>query len=195
MMSAKKSKKKEKQLEQTKISTDLKLPKIKIIEKELTLDENYSTNIKNMLEQLKEEKYIHLARTFDFGGLIAKPFAEKKGYKSQTFFDKLDELDKKIADWFKEKEKNQLPILSLSLNNNQNQKLKLLINLENFYLLGFINNQNQYFHFDDEIMEKVKQKNKEEIIELETKIKEITNKNQLGKLNKNLKNLQGESLK
>lgn len=167
---------------------------IEFIEKEITLDENYSTNIKNILEQLKEEKYIHPARTFDFGGLIAKPFNEKKGYKSEIFFDKLNELDKKIADWIKEKAKTQLPILSLSLNNNQNQKIKLLINLENFYFQGFIN-ENKYFHFDDELIEKVKEKNKEEIIELENKIKETTNKNQLGKLNKKLKNLEGESLK
>ncbi|WP_339047148.1 hypothetical protein [Spiroplasma endosymbiont of Colias croceus] len=145
---------------------------IEFIEKEITLDENYSKNIKKMLEQLKEEKYIHPARTFDFGGLIAKPFNEKKGYKSETVFDKLDELDKKIADWIKEKAKTQLSILSLSLNNNQNEKIKLLINLENFYVQGFIN-ENKYFHFDDELIEKVKEKNKKEIDKLKSLIKNL----------------------
>ncbi|WP_174481319.1 ankyrin repeat domain-containing protein [Spiroplasma endosymbiont of Danaus chrysippus] len=151
--------------------------------------------MKKILEELREKKSIHPLRTFNFGGLISKPFNEKKHYKSETVFDKLDELNKKIADWIKEKEKNQVSILILNLNNNQKQNVKLIINLENFYVQGFINNKNSYFYFDDELMEKVKQKNKEEIKKLESKIKKSTNKNELGKLNKKLKNLQGESLK
>ncbi|WP_348736238.1 ankyrin repeat domain-containing protein [Spiroplasma endosymbiont of Ammophila pubescens] len=149
--------------------------KVYIIEKEITLNKNYSDNIQKMLQELIDENYIDPLRSINMGGLISKELDNK------TIISKLEELEPKMADWFKKQQNNKEKILILTLKNSDNKSIKLVINLNNFYLLGFINNQNQYFYFDDELLEKIKQNNQNEITELE-KIK-----TDLEKLNKLIK--------
>jgi hypothetical protein len=131
-----------------------------IIEKEVTWDENYSDNIQKMLQELLNENHIDPLRSINMGGLISKELDNK------TIIAKLEELAPKIANWIKEQQNNKEKLLILTLKNSNNQSIKLVINLNNLYLLGFINNQNQYFYFDDELLEKIKQHNQEEIAKL-----------------------------
>lgn len=86
-----------------------------------------------------------------------------------------------MTGWFKKQQNNKDKILILTLKNSNNKSIKLVINLNNLYLLGFINNQNQYFYFDYELLKKIQQKNENEITEL----KKI--KTDLEKLNKLIK--------
>ncbi|BET37533.1 hypothetical protein [Spiroplasma ixodetis] len=74
-------KKKEKQLEQTKVSTDLELPKIEFIEKEITLDEKYSTNLKKIEDELVDEGYIDPLRTLNLGRLLSTNFSVNESKK------------------------------------------------------------------------------------------------------------------
>ncbi|WP_374696027.1 ankyrin repeat domain-containing protein [Spiroplasma endosymbiont of Polydrusus formosus] len=168
---------------------------VEFIEKEITLNENYSDNIQIMLQELINENYIDPLRMINNEGIVRTDYFEtnqniKERNENIKIIEKLDEILE-----LKKFDANKIRILVLTLKNKNDNKIKLVINLNNFYLLGIINNQNQYFYFDDELVEKVKQKNKEAIETLKNQIKEISNKNQLGNLNKKLKNLQGESLK
>ncbi|WP_374696572.1 ribosome-inactivating family protein [Spiroplasma endosymbiont of Polydrusus formosus] len=61
-----------------------------------------------------------------------------------------------MADWIKKQKNNKNKILILK--NSDNKDIKLVINLNNFYLLGFIN-KDKYFYFVDELLEKIKQNN------------------------------------
>lgn len=45
---------------------------------------------------------------------------------------------------------SKIRILILTLKNKDNNEIKLIINLDNFYLQGFINKNNQYFYFKEE---------------------------------------------
>ncbi|WP_342255471.1 ankyrin repeat domain-containing protein [Spiroplasma endosymbiont of Poecilobothrus nobilitatus] len=151
--------------------------KVDIIEKEITLNENYSDNIQKMLQELIDENYIDPLRSINMGGLISKELDNK------TIISKLEELEPKMANWInwiKKQQNNKDKILILTLKNSDNKDIKLVINLNNFYLLGFIN-KDKYFYFDDELLEKVKEHNQNEITELE-KIK-----TDLEKLNKLIK--------
>lgn len=107
------------------------------------------------------------------GGLISKELNNK------TIISKLEELEPKMANWIKEWQNNKEKILILTLKNSNNKSIKLVINLNNLYLLGFVNNQNHYFYFDDELLEKIKQHNQEEIAKLNNL------KNKLNKLKEN----------
>ncbi|WP_342263353.1 ribosome-inactivating family protein [Spiroplasma endosymbiont of Clivina fossor] len=140
-----------------------------IIEKEINLDENYSYNIQKMLQELIDEKYLDPLRSINMGGLISKELDNK------TIIYKLEELEPKIANWIKEQQNNKEKILILTLKNSNNKNIKLVINLNNLYLLGFINNQNKYFYFDDELLEKIKQHNQEEIKKLNNLKEKLNN--------------------
>ncbi|WP_338967944.1 ankyrin repeat domain-containing protein [Spiroplasma endosymbiont of Lonchoptera lutea] len=167
-----------------------------IIEKEITLDENYSENIQKMLKEFMKNNQIDPLRMINNEGIVTTDYYEtdkRKKDRKDNLEIIIKELDKILE--LSQFNENKTIILILTLKNNDNKNIKLVINLNNFYVLGIINNQNQYFYFDDELVEKVKQKNKADIEILEKQIKETSNKNQLGKLNKKLKNLQGESLK
>ncbi|WP_342278095.1 hypothetical protein [Spiroplasma endosymbiont of Nephrotoma flavescens] len=120
-----------------------------IIEKEINLDENYSENIQKMLQELIDEKYLDPLRSINMGGLISKELNNK------TIISKLEELEPKMANWIKEWQNNKEKILILTLKNSNNKSIKLVINLNNLYLLEFVNNQNHYFYFDDELLEKI----------------------------------------
>ncbi|MFW4371222.1 MAG: ankyrin repeat domain-containing protein, partial [Spiroplasma sp. hy2] len=134
--------------------------KVDIIEKEITLNENYSDNIQKMLQELIDENYIDPLRRINMGGLISKELDNK------TIISKLEEFETKMANWFKNQQNNKDKILILTLKNSNNESVKLVINLNNLYLLGFINNQNQYFYFDDEILKRIEQINQEEVTKL-----------------------------
>ncbi|WP_342189704.1 ankyrin repeat domain-containing protein [Spiroplasma endosymbiont of Dilophus febrilis] len=142
---------------------------IDIIEKEVTLDKNYSEGIKKILQELIDEKYIDPLRSINMGGLISKELDNK------TIISKLEELDPKMINWIKKQQNNKEKILILTLKNSNNKRIKLVINLNNLYLLGFINNQNQYFYFDDELLEKIKQHNQEEIKKLNNLKEKLNN--------------------
>ncbi|WP_342263506.1 ankyrin repeat domain-containing protein [Spiroplasma endosymbiont of Clivina fossor] len=143
-----------------------------IIEKEINLDENYSYNIQKMLQELIDENYIDPLRSINMGGLISKELDNKD---NKTIIYKLEELEPKIANWIKEQQNNKEKILILTLKNSNNKNIKLVINLNNLYLLGFINNQNKYFYFDDELLEKIKQHNQEEIKKLNNLKEKLNN--------------------
>ncbi|UNF62750.1 ribosome-inactivating family protein [Spiroplasma poulsonii] len=134
--------------------------KVDIIEKEITLNENYSDNIQKMLQELIDENYINPLRSINMGGLVSKELDNK------TIISKLEEFEPKVANWFKNQQNNKDKILILTLKNSNNESVKLVINLNNLYLLGFINNQNQYFYFNDEILKIIEQINQEEITKL-----------------------------
>ncbi|WP_338967569.1 ribosome-inactivating family protein [Spiroplasma endosymbiont of Lonchoptera lutea] len=134
-----------------------------IIEKEVTWDENYSENIQKILQELIIEKYLVPLRSINMGGLISKDLDNKD---NKTIISKLEELEPKMANWIKEQQNNKEKILILTLKNSNNKSIKLVINLNNLYLLGFINNQNKYFYFDDELLETIRQANQNEITKL-----------------------------
>ncbi|WP_342264800.1 ankyrin repeat domain-containing protein [Spiroplasma endosymbiont of Clivina fossor] len=123
----------------------------------LTLNENYSESIEKMLQELINEKYIDPLRSINMGGLISAELDNK------TIISKLEELESKMTDWIKEQKNNKEKILILTLkkkkdetkNNDEDKEIKLVIRLENFYVLGFINNQNQYFDFKDEKLKQI----------------------------------------
>ncbi|MFW4370795.1 MAG: ankyrin repeat domain-containing protein [Spiroplasma sp. hy2] len=141
-----------------KMQDDQQFPDI--IEKEIILDENYSNNIQKILQELIDKNYIDPLRSINMGGLISKELDNK------TIIYKLEELEPKMANWFKNQQNNKDKILILTLKNSNNESVKLVINLNNLYLLGFINNQNKYFYFDDELLKRIEQINQEEITKL-----------------------------
>lgn len=137
-MPPKKSKKKiEKQLEQTKVSTDLELPKIEFIEKEITLDEKYSTNLKKIEDELVDEGYIDPLRTLNLGRLLSTNFpVNNSKKKKETNFNRdliisvLNNIEPKIAKWINRNNIKNQNILVLKVKKNENSNLgfdKLLI--------------------------------------------------------------------
>ncbi len=140
--------------------------KVDIIEKEITLNENYSDNIQKMLKEFMKNEKIDPLRMINNEGIITTNYFEtsqkqkerKENIKIIEKLDKILELSKFNAD--------KTIILILTLKNINNKSIRLVINLNNFYLFGFINSKNQYFYFNDEILEKIKQNNQEEIIKI-----------------------------
>ncbi|WP_215825920.1 ribosome-inactivating family protein [Spiroplasma endosymbiont of 'Nebria riversi'] len=123
---------------------------VEFIEKEITLNENYAKEIKKMLQGLIDENYLDPLRSINMGGIISTELDNK------TIISKLEELEPKMANWINEQQNKKEKILILTLKNSDDKNIKLVINLKNFYVLGFINNSNQYFHFKDSQVKEIK---------------------------------------
>ncbi|WP_425377967.1 ankyrin repeat domain-containing protein [Spiroplasma endosymbiont of Polydrusus pterygomalis] len=140
--------------------------KVDIIEKEITLNENYSHNIQKILQELIKNNQLDPLRMINNEGIVRTDYFETQDKRNERennikIIEKLDEILE-----LKKFDANKIRILVLTLKNKENNKIKLIINLDNLYLQGFINENNEYFYFDDELLEKIKQNNKEEIIKL-----------------------------
>ncbi|WP_215826391.1 ribosome-inactivating family protein [Spiroplasma endosymbiont of 'Nebria riversi'] len=120
-----------------------------IIEKEITLDKNYSENIQKMLKDFMKNNQIDPLRIINNEEIVTTDKFEtlakiKERGANIKIIEKLDEILQ-----LREFGANKIRILILK-NSDKSKEIKLVINLDNFYLQGFINNQNHYFYFKEE---------------------------------------------
>ncbi|MFX4057102.1 MAG: ribosome-inactivating family protein [Spiroplasma sp. hy2] len=179
--------------------------KVEIIEKEIILDENYSDNIQKMLQELIKNNQLDPLRMINNEGIIRTDYFETQDKRNEReanikIIEKLEEILE-----LRKFNVDKIRILVLTLKNKDNNEIRLIINLDNFYLQGFINNNNQYFYFKEEksidqwkqeiknLTEELKkwQKIKEEIKLLDLE-KLNNNKNIIEEIDKNKENLKKE---
>ncbi len=124
--------------------------KVDIIEKEITLNENYSDNIQKILKELIKNNQLDLLRMINNERIIRTDYFETQDKRNEResnikIIEKLEEILE-----LRKFDADKIRILVLTLKNKENNEIKLIINLDNFYLQGFINKNNQYFYFKEE---------------------------------------------
>ncbi|WP_342264737.1 ankyrin repeat domain-containing protein [Spiroplasma endosymbiont of Clivina fossor] len=128
---------------------------VEFIEKEIALNGNYAKEIKKMLKDFMKNGQVDPLRMINNEGIVATDYYETDTRKKERdanikIIEKLDailELEKFDA--------SKIRILILTLKNSEeNKEIKLVINLDNFYVQGFINKdkdgKEQYFYFKEE---------------------------------------------
>ncbi|WP_425379123.1 ribosome-inactivating family protein [Spiroplasma endosymbiont of Polydrusus pterygomalis] len=121
-----------------------------IIEKEIILNENYSDNIQKILKELIKNNQLDPLRMINNEGIVRTDYFETQDKRNERESNiKIIEKLEKILE-LRKFDANKIRILVLTLKNKDNNEIKLIINLDNFYLQGFINNQKQYFYFKEE---------------------------------------------
>ncbi len=149
-----------------------------IIEKEIILNENYSDNIQKIIKELIKNNQLDPLRMINNEGIIRTDYFETQDKRNERennikIIEKLDEILE-----LKKFDANKIRILVLTLKNKENNEIKLIINLDNFYLQGFINKNNQYFYFKEE----------KSINEWKQEIKNLTEElNEWNKINEEIK--------
>ncbi|WP_342262895.1 ankyrin repeat domain-containing protein [Spiroplasma endosymbiont of Dromius quadrimaculatus] len=143
--------------QQSQSSTSKTDNQVEFIEKEITLNEDYAKEIQNMLKNFVKNNQIDPLRMINNEGIIRTPLFEtdeKEKVRNENI-KLLKKLDAALG--LSEFKENKTRILILNIK-NKNNNIKLVINLNTFYLLGFINNQNKYFYFQEEIINELENK-------------------------------------